>query len=118
MALRASHATERPSLRVAGLPRAGSGSERPVECDHLQAILSPVTEPQKERMPPARAKEVFRRDALAAGREPVTANAIRDWREVRAGRGWLFCVRLSERARADEKSVLHLRQTAAEITGA
>ena len=58
MASRASHATERPSLRVASLFGAGSGSERPVECDHLQAILSPVTEPQKERMPPARVKEV------------------------------------------------------------
>ena len=52
-------------------------------------------------MPLPRVKEVFRRDALAAGRD---ANAIRDWREVRAGRGWLFRVRLSERARADEES--------------
>ena len=87
MASRASHATERPSLRVAGLSGAGSGSERPVKSDHLQAILPSVTELQKERMPPPRVKEVFRRDALAAGRD---ANAIRDWREVRAGRGWLF----------------------------
>ena len=58
MASRESSATERPSLRVAGLPGAGSGSERPVECAHLQPILSPVPEPQKERMPPARVKEV------------------------------------------------------------
>ena len=58
MASRASAANERPCLRVAGLPGADSRPERPVDCAHLQPILSPVTEPQKERMPPARVKEV------------------------------------------------------------
>ena len=39
-------------------------------------------------------------------RQAVSANAIRDWREVRAGRGWRFCVMLRASARGPTNRVV------------